>query len=84
LGELTPGTFRPVEGWRAANELTGAAGHSLRFAYPQDVVSRALEAGDELMRLAAAGAFPFDRAAHIESARGSYFSVLMYSMMTAT
>ena len=46
------------------------ADHRLRFAYPQDVVSRAITARDELMRLAAAGAFPFDRAAHIEGARG--------------
>ncbi len=44
--------------------------HRLRFAYPQDVVSRAITARDELLRLAATGAFPFDRAAHIEGARG--------------
>ncbi len=44
--------------------------HRLRFAYPQDVVSRAITARDELLRLAGAGAFPFDRAVHIEGARG--------------
>jgi hypothetical protein len=70
LSERTPGTFRPAEAWRAADELTGAADDCLRFAYPQDVVSRALNARDELMRLAGTGAFPFDRAAHIEGARG--------------
>ncbi len=44
--------------------------HRLRFAYPRDVVARAIAARDELLRLAAAGAFPFDRATHIEGARG--------------
>ena len=44
--------------------------HRLRFAYPDAIVARAITARDELLRLAAAGAFPFDRAAHIEGARG--------------
>ncbi|MBN1936932.1 MAG: DUF402 domain-containing protein [Anaerolineae bacterium] len=35
----------------------------LRFAYPEDVIECALAARDELLRLAKAGAFPFDRTA---------------------
>ena len=42
--------------------------HVLLFAYPEDVVDRALEARDELLSLARAGEFPFNQTGqHIEN-----------------
>jgi protein associated with RNAse G/E len=38
--------------------------HTLRFAYPEDVVERALAVRDELLSLANAGAFPFSQTGH--------------------
>ena len=35
--------------------------HIVRFAYPEDVIENALAARDELVRLAYAGQYPFDR-----------------------
>ena len=38
--------------------------HILRFAYPKDVIERALAARDELLCLAHAGEFPFNQTGH--------------------
>ncbi len=39
--------------------------HSQQMAYPPDVVERVLATRDELVRLAASEAFPFDRHSHL-------------------
>jgi hypothetical protein len=44
--------------------------HIVRFAYPEDVVEHALAARDELLCLANAGEYPFDRTAQSAARQG--------------
>ena len=41
------------------------AEHGQRFSYPAEIVEHAVAAKDELVRLAEAGQYPFDRASHL-------------------